>query len=80
MAHVTQDDCDAIAASLNSRPRKRLGFRTPEECHVKARSTRASALYFKLEVTLLRALQRFLGIDDQGNETDPPIAVSVIQK
>jgi IS30 family transposase len=37
MAHVTQDDCDAIAAKLNSRPRKRLGYRTPEECYVQAR-------------------------------------------
>jgi IS30 family transposase len=34
MAHVTQAGCDAIAAKLNSRPRKRLGFRTPEECYV----------------------------------------------
>jgi IS30 family transposase len=33
-AHVTQDDCDAIAAKLNSRPRKRLGYKTPEECYV----------------------------------------------
>lgn len=30
-ADVTQNDCDAIAAKLNSRPRKRLGYRTPEE-------------------------------------------------
>jgi transposase, IS30 family len=29
MAHVTQADCDAIAAKLNSRPRKRLGYRDP---------------------------------------------------
>jgi IS30 family transposase len=36
MAHVTQEHCDAIAARLNSRPRKRLGFRTPEECYVQA--------------------------------------------
>ena len=33
MAHVTQTDLDAIAAKLNARPRKRLGYRTPEECH-----------------------------------------------
>ena len=33
MAHVTQEHCDAIAAKLNCRPRKRLGFRTPEECY-----------------------------------------------
>jgi transposase, IS30 family len=37
MAHVTQEDCDAIAAKLNSRPRKRLGYKTPEECYVQAR-------------------------------------------
>jgi len=33
MAHVQQSDCDVIAAELNSRPRKRLGYRTPEECY-----------------------------------------------
>jgi IS30 family transposase len=37
LAHITQDDCDAIAARLNSRPRKRLGFKTPEECYAAAR-------------------------------------------
>jgi len=37
MAQVTQADCDAIAAKLNTRPRKRLGYRTPEECYVQAR-------------------------------------------
>lgn len=31
-AALTQQGCDAIAASLNTRPRKRLGYRTPEEC------------------------------------------------
>jgi IS30 family transposase len=35
-AHVTQGDCDAIAAKLNSRPRKRLGYKTPEECYATA--------------------------------------------
>jgi transposase, IS30 family len=33
MAHLTQRDCDALARKLNSRPRKRLGYRTPEECY-----------------------------------------------
>ena len=33
MAHLTQHDCNRIAAKLNRRPRKRLGFRTPEECY-----------------------------------------------
>lgn len=31
MAHITQHDCNAIMAKLNTRPRKRLGFRTPQE-------------------------------------------------
>ena len=30
---VTQRDCDAVADLLNSRPRKRLGGFTPEECY-----------------------------------------------
>ena len=33
MAHLTQQDCNGIARQLNQRPRKRLGFRTPEECY-----------------------------------------------
>ena len=33
MAQLTQADCDTIAAHLNDRPRKRLGYRTPEECY-----------------------------------------------
>ena len=34
MASVTQRDCDAIARKINTRPRKRLGYQTPEECYV----------------------------------------------
>ncbi len=33
MAQLTQHHCNAIARQLNHRPRKRLGFRTPEECY-----------------------------------------------
>ena len=33
MEHVTQRDCTRIAKKLNQRPRKCLGFRTPEECY-----------------------------------------------
>lgn len=32
MARLSQADCDRIAGKLNSRPRKRLDFRSPEEC------------------------------------------------
>ena len=32
MAGLTQLQCNAIARKLNTRPRKRLGFRTPLEC------------------------------------------------
>ncbi|MCD6704764.1 IS30 family transposase, partial [Vibrio cholerae] len=34
MATLTQAKCNAIAHKLNSRPRARLGFQTPEECFV----------------------------------------------
>ena len=33
MAHLTQHDCNRIATKLNRRPRKRLNYRTPEECY-----------------------------------------------
>ena len=33
MEHLTQHDCNRIAKRLNCRPRKRLGYRTPEECY-----------------------------------------------
>lgn len=33
MAHLGQADLDDVARKLNTRPRKRLGFRTPEECY-----------------------------------------------
>ncbi len=32
LAGLTQRQCDAVAQRLNTRPRKRLGYRTPEEC------------------------------------------------
>lgn len=33
MAHLTQAECQRIADKLNRRPRKRFGFRTPEEVY-----------------------------------------------
>ena len=35
MARLTQHDCHRIAAKLNRRRRKRLGYRTPDECYVR---------------------------------------------
>jgi len=32
MADLTQHDCNAVANTLNNRPRKRLGYQTPREC------------------------------------------------
>ena len=32
MARVTQSECDLIAAHLNNRPRKRHGYKTPNQC------------------------------------------------
>jgi IS30 family transposase len=37
MAGTTQAQLEEIADKLNSRPRKRLGYRTPEECYAAAR-------------------------------------------
>jgi IS30 family transposase len=33
MSGLSQHQCNAIARKLNTRPRKRLGFRTPKECY-----------------------------------------------
>ena len=33
--HLTQHDCNRIAGQLNHRPRKRLSYRTPEECYAR---------------------------------------------
>jgi IS30 family transposase len=35
MVRLTQVACNRIAAQLNRRPRKRLGYRTPEECYAR---------------------------------------------
>ena len=35
MKHVTQDDCDAIALKLNTRPRKTLDMKTPEQVYAR---------------------------------------------
>jgi IS30 family transposase len=33
LSHLTQHDCNAIAKTLNTRPRKRYNYRTPEELY-----------------------------------------------
>lgn len=35
MAALTQHDCNPLATKLNRRPRKRLGYCTPEECYAR---------------------------------------------
>jgi IS30 family transposase len=45
MEHVTQEDCDRIAHKINTRPRKRLGFRTPYELYYDL----PKSLHFTLE-------------------------------
>jgi transposase, IS30 family len=35
-ARLTQRACELIAAKLNARPRKRLGYKTPEACYARA--------------------------------------------
>jgi transposase, IS30 family len=39
MSHITQRDCTRIAAALNSRPRKRLGYLTPAEVYEQSSRT-----------------------------------------
>ena len=36
MARVTQDECDVVATKLNTRPRRTLGVKTPEEVYAAA--------------------------------------------
>ena len=35
LVHLTQADCTAIARRLHTRPRRCLGYRTPEECYAR---------------------------------------------
>jgi len=35
MAHLAQRGCARLAVKLVRRPRKRLGYRTPEECYAR---------------------------------------------
>jgi IS30 family transposase len=48
MAHVTQQDCNRIAAALNSRPRKRLRHLTPAEVY-EHNSRAPRSLHFKVD-------------------------------
>jgi len=46
MKRISQSDCDRIAYKLNTRPRKRLGFKTPYEVYYRTRSP----LHFAFEL------------------------------
>jgi transposase, IS30 family len=45
MKHITQNDCNQIAYALNTRPRKRYGYKTPEQLYC----GRDTALHLLLE-------------------------------
>ena len=45
MKNINQNDCDRIAYKLNTRPRKRLGYKTPYEVYYRT----ASPLHFAFE-------------------------------
>ena len=45
MKRISQADCDRIAYKLNTRPRKRLGYKTPFEVYYRT----ASPLHFEFE-------------------------------
>ena len=49
MKSITQADCDRIAYKLNTRPRKRLGYKTPYEVYYKT----GSPLHFEFELKAL---------------------------
>jgi hypothetical protein len=49
MKSISQADCDGIALKLNTRPRKRLGFKTPYEVYYQE----GSPLHFGLELKYL---------------------------
>ncbi len=52
MKPITQADCDRIAYKLNTRPRKRLGFKTPYEVYYETESP----LHFTFELKSLHIL------------------------
>ena len=41
--HLTQADCDRIARILNTRPRKRFNYKTPEQMYARSRKRVALA-------------------------------------
>ncbi len=63
MKTLTQADCDSIANQLNSRPRKRLGFKTPNEAYFK----HDSLLHLLVETTT----EEVLSILAQAGEAIP---------
>ena len=68
MAGLSQRQCNAIARRLNTRPRKRLGFRTPLECYNESQSV----LHVKLDVRFVRCYTGFTGVLLYFTETTFP--------
>jgi transposase, IS30 family len=60
MRHLTQKDCDRIAYSLNTRPRKRYGYKTPEQ------------LYYGRDTSLHLLLEPRLGSHYSYSNKDRP--------
>jgi IS30 family transposase len=63
MKNLNQATCDRIAYKLNTRPRKRLGFRTPYELYYHT----GSPLHFEFELKFFRGLIKPLQTQLQSN-------------
>lgn len=66
MKNLFQADCDRIAYKLNTRPRKRLGFKTPYEVYYET----ASPLHFILEPKVRRLEETLRPAIEVGHAVD----------
>jgi len=64
----TQADLDTIACKLNTRPRKRLGFRTPEECNARSLESLKRAVCCDLD---LNSGNTSPGRQSETSQSDP---------
>src|SRR5450631_1464848 len=94
MAALTQHECNLIARKLNTRPRKRLDFRTLEQCLYERRSL----LHFKVDsrpdagtkcyprlnprsTTVAYSIAAMLSwSDDAGNTRDVPACLTPLDR